>query len=51
MLKKKPAYTVAILGATGAVGIEMTTILDLTGPRPVLVRQGRGEVGHVVELE
>ena len=34
----------------GAVGIEMTTIIDLCGPRPVLVRQGLGDVRHVAEL-
>jgi tRNA A37 threonylcarbamoyladenosine synthetase subunit TsaC/SUA5/YrdC len=34
----------------GAVGIEMTTIIDLTGPAPVLVRQGLGDVSHVAEL-
>ena len=28
MLKKKPAYTVAILGATGAVGKESLEILE-----------------------
>jgi tRNA threonylcarbamoyl adenosine modification protein (Sua5/YciO/YrdC/YwlC family) len=30
----------------GAVGIEPTTVLDLTGSAPVLVRRGRGEVSH-----
>lgn len=35
----------------GAVGIEMTTIIDLTGPAPVLVRQGLGDVSHVAELQ
>jgi tRNA threonylcarbamoyl adenosine modification protein (Sua5/YciO/YrdC/YwlC family) len=30
----------------GAVGIEPTTVLDLTGSAPVLVRRGRGEVIH-----
>ncbi len=34
----------------GAVGIEMTTIIDLTGPAPVLLRQGLGDVSHVSEL-
>ena len=33
-----------------AVGIEMTTIIDLTGPAPLLVRQGLGDVSHVAEL-
>lgn len=27
----------------GACGLEMTTVIDLTGPEPVLVRQGRGD--------
>lgn len=35
----------------GAVGIEMSTIIDLTGPAPVLVRQGLGDVSHVAELQ
>ena len=34
----------------GAVGIEMTTIIDLTGPAPILVRQGLGDVSHVAAL-
>jgi tRNA threonylcarbamoyl adenosine modification protein (Sua5/YciO/YrdC/YwlC family) len=28
---------------SGSCGIEPTTILDLTGPEPVLIRQGRGD--------
>jgi tRNA threonylcarbamoyl adenosine modification protein (Sua5/YciO/YrdC/YwlC family) len=35
----------------GAVGIEMTTIIDLTGPAPILVRQGLGDVSRVAELQ
>ncbi len=35
---------------SGAVGIEMSTILDLTGPEPRLVRQGLGDVSRVVDL-
>lgn len=31
----------------GAVGIEPTTVLDLTGDTPILVRQGKGEVAHL----
>ncbi|HJV51637.1 MAG TPA: L-threonylcarbamoyladenylate synthase [Noviherbaspirillum sp.] len=27
----------------GAAGLEPTTVIDLTGPEPVLVRQGRGD--------
>jgi len=30
----------------GAVGIEPTTVIDLTDSVPVLLRRGRGEVGH-----
>jgi tRNA threonylcarbamoyl adenosine modification protein (Sua5/YciO/YrdC/YwlC family) len=35
----------------GAVGIDMTTIIDLTAGAPRLVRQGRGDVSHVAELQ
>jgi len=30
----------------GTVGIEPTTVIDLTGATPVLVRQGKGEASH-----
>ncbi len=30
----------------GTVGIEPTTVIDLTGTTPVLVRQGKGEASH-----
>ncbi len=35
----------------GACGLEPTTILDLTGPRPLLVREGRGDVSRILDLE
>jgi len=31
----------------GMVGIEPTTVIDLTGSVPVLVRRGKGEVAHL----
>ncbi len=31
----------------GMVGIEPTTVIDLTGSVPVLVRRGKGEVSHL----
>lgn len=31
----------------GAVGVEPTTVIDLTGPTPVLVRRGKGETSHL----
>jgi tRNA threonylcarbamoyl adenosine modification protein (Sua5/YciO/YrdC/YwlC family) len=31
----------------GMVGLEPTTVIDLTGPAPALVRKGRGEVAHL----
>lgn len=34
----------------GAIGVEMTTVLDLTADRPALVRGGKGEVGHIADL-
>ena len=30
----------------GAVGVEFTTVIDLTGDAPVLVRRGKGDVAH-----
>lgn len=49
MIKKKPGYTVAILGATGAVGKETLEILDerkfpLTGLRLFASKRSAGEV-------
>jgi tRNA threonylcarbamoyl adenosine modification protein (Sua5/YciO/YrdC/YwlC family) len=41
-------HAVEAIVDAGAVGIEMTTIIDLTGGEPRLVRQGRGNVAHVV---
>ena len=35
----------------GACGLDPTTIIDLSGPRPLLVRQGRGDVSRVLDLE
>ncbi len=31
----------------GTVGVEPTTVIDLTEPSPVLLRRGRGEVSHL----
>ncbi|MEK9139998.1 MAG: aspartate-semialdehyde dehydrogenase [Nitrospirota bacterium] len=49
MLKKKPGYTVAVLGATGAVGQETLEILEerkfpLTGLRLFASKRSAGEV-------
>ncbi len=49
MIRKKPGYTVAILGATGAVGKETLEILDerkfpLTGLRLFASKRSAGEV-------
>lgn len=49
MLKKKPAYTIAILGATGAVGKETLEILEerkfpLSGLRLFASKRSAGEV-------
>ena len=49
MLKKKPGYTVAVLGATGAVGQETLEILEerkfpLTGLRLFESKRSAGEV-------
>ena len=34
----------------GAIGIEMSTVLDLTDAEPRLVRQGKGEIENVMDL-
>jgi tRNA threonylcarbamoyl adenosine modification protein (Sua5/YciO/YrdC/YwlC family) len=31
----------------GMVGVEPTTVIDLTEPAPVLVRRGKGEISHL----
>lgn len=35
----------------GACGLEPTTIIDLTGEKPLLVREGCGDVSRLIELE
>lgn len=40
------AAKVDLIIGGGAVGIEPTTVIDLTGDAPVLVRRGKGEVSH-----
>ncbi|TAJ76969.1 MAG: threonylcarbamoyl-AMP synthase [Gallionellaceae bacterium] len=40
------AIRVDLIIGGGAVGIEPTTVIDLTGDAPVLVRRGKGEVSH-----
>ncbi|MEQ8234218.1 MAG: L-threonylcarbamoyladenylate synthase [Gammaproteobacteria bacterium] len=34
----------------GAIGIEMTTVLDLAADAPVLVREGKGDISGIAEL-
>ena len=34
----------------GAIGIELTTVLDLSADQPVLVRAGKGPVAHIADL-
>ena len=45
------AHAIDLMLDAGACGLEPTTILDLTGPRPVLVREGRGDVSRVLDLD
>lgn len=35
----------------GNIGVDMTTILDLTEDRPRLTRAGKGDVSHITDLE
>ncbi len=32
----------------GACGIEPTTVIDLSGPEPILIRKGKGEIASIV---
>ncbi|MEQ8661043.1 MAG: L-threonylcarbamoyladenylate synthase [Gammaproteobacteria bacterium] len=34
----------------GAIGIEMTTVLDLSSDEPVLVREGKGDIAAIADL-
>lgn len=34
----------------GAIGIDMTTVLDLSGGQPQVVREGKGEIDHIADL-
>jgi len=44
-------HAIDLMLDAGACGLEPTTILDLTGPRPLLVREGRGDVSRVLDLD
>lgn len=45
------AHAVDLMLDAGACGREPTTILDLTGARPLLVREGCGDVSRVLDLD
>lgn len=44
-------HAVDLMLDAGTCGLEPTTILDLTGPRPLLVREGRGDVSRILDLD
>jgi len=44
-------HAIDLILDAGACGLEPTTIIDLSGPRPLLVRQGRGDVSRVLDLD
>ncbi len=44
-------HAIDLMLDAGACGLEPTTILDLTGPRPLLVREGCGDVSRVLDLD
>jgi len=50
-LFERYAHAIDLMLDAGACGLEATTILDLTGPRPVLVREGCGDVSRVLDLD
>lgn len=44
-------HAIDLMLDAGACGLEPTTIIDLTGPRPLLVREGCGDVSRVLDLD
>ena len=44
VIRKRIAHDVDLILDGGACGIEPTTVIDLSGSEPILVRKGRGEV-------
>ena len=43
-------HTLDAIVDAGSIGIEMTTIIDLTGSAPSLIRAGKGDVSRVTDL-
>lgn len=43
-------HAVDALVDAGSIGIDLTTVLDISAEQPVLVRAGKGEVGHIADL-
>jgi tRNA threonylcarbamoyl adenosine modification protein (Sua5/YciO/YrdC/YwlC family) len=43
LVREKLERQIELVIDGGACGLEMTTVIDLTGPEPVLIRQGRGD--------
>lgn len=43
-------HAVDALVDAGAIGIEMTTVLDLSSDQPQLLREGKGDVSQVADL-
>jgi tRNA threonylcarbamoyl adenosine modification protein (Sua5/YciO/YrdC/YwlC family) len=43
LVREKLERQIELVIDGGACGLEMTTVIDLSGPEPVLVRQGRGD--------
>lgn len=43
LVREKLERQIELVIDGGACGLEMTTVIDLSGPEPVLLRQGRGD--------
>lgn len=46
-LRERVQHDLDLVLDSGPCGVLPTTVIDLTGPEPVIVRQGRGEVGEL----
>ena len=44
-IRKKLEHQVDLILDGGACGVEPTTVIDLSGDAPTLVRRGKGDVG------
>jgi tRNA threonylcarbamoyl adenosine modification protein (Sua5/YciO/YrdC/YwlC family) len=48
-IRQRLEHTVDLVIDAGSCGVEPTTVIDLTGEAPLIVRQGKGDVGALLE--